>query len=1028
MKKRLVSMLVVAVMLIGILPAFTVSADVTYSTEPPEGWSTAWPDSAYGYAKGEREMVLATGESYSGNNSLYVKFAADVIGKYAWLGNDNTGTITQSGVYTLTYYMKNTLSTGVAMTVRAGNSTTWLADGEESTPENAEKAAEGWKKYTVTLTNPTQLLFCVETINGVYDTAIYLDDMSLTLAGSTENLLANGNFENEEISEPTPVPTEVTYSDLIDGWVAAYTTSGCQPDGSARMTKLATGVSYSGNNSMYIKHDTAGYFWIYNLGLTGTLPEETYTLSMYIKNMKASLPQFSVRYSTIKMLSDFEASVPEDETKAAEGWMKYTVILRGMTSFGFVMDPCDAELYIDDMTLTSPQVNDSKTNLLMNPGFEGSTAVTAPASTEPLQDWYTTYQNNYLEGKTQVIATGVSYSGNKSMYLALDADTSNPLFLQNIGIKTALDASKTYTLTYYAKGITNGDTNRIELGAKWWNRFTQWNNPQRGLKKLTEVESSLPEDAAKAAEGWRKYSTTFNYNAGDAAPSVPRFIIEKKCAFYIDDLTLVDTSTGENLFVNSDMEGATMTEPDSTEDFWQWTTAPTRLTANDSITMVNGVAYEGNSSMRVKWQGGSNKWCHIGNDNITSLPGSGTYSLSFYAKGAVPQFATSRFEMGSTWLKKWWNSNNNVAAGNVIQLCEFDVSLPEDAEKAAEGWRKYTYAAVPNPTAFSILIEGAVDMDIYFDNFTFTAAGSNVNLLSNGTFEERYVPPFPDLTGQPLDAAKWLVNPVNQELSGYTYVVESTAAEAFVGSRSMHIQFTKGAGDPNVDNPVQIAPTYTVDTNTSAGKTWKATMYIKNVSGANNIWFVPFSWPWVKDASGGTATDKEGWYKYEISGIIPDTKQSPSFVIETRGDMDIYVDGFTLEVDGVEVLGDSGSFEFTSTNPYDVSKVVLCDAGRNELAGLSDDLAGKTVELGVAVANNQETSMTAQLIICLYKGYEMIDCSISDLATINKADGFVTIQDTIALPNTSLEDYEIRAYVWDSLQNLRALTPNVAVF
>lgn len=839
---------------------------------------------------------------------------------------------------------------------------------------------------------------------------------------------------------------EVTYSATVpDGWVLHFPKTDTQAAAGKREALTATGESYSGNSSMYLHFDTSDvtankYAYLWNLGLTGSISEAgIYTLSFYMKNELETNPGISVRAGGANKWANnspddyqcawvYHATITdaEDSVKAAEGWKKYTFTLTDPSSFNFVIEEVNSitetKVYIDDMTLTTPGVAG---NLLFNGDFEGVAAVNAPVNKELLYDWYTTYKWGNKAGKTQEVTTDEAYSGQKSLYVAVDADTTNALIIQNAGAQDALTSGGTYTLSFYAKGLTRYNDNRFVVAGNWWNRYTPWERTGRGNKRLTEFYSSVPENKEKAAAGWRKYSSTFTLSE---TPSIPQLLLEKQCAFYIDDITLTD-SNGTNLFLNSDMEGVT-SAPTTEEALYQWNISKSATDVQGDATIANGVAYSGNSSMHITWDSANgSKNATITNDGIATLPGSGEYTLSFYAKGAMGssvQTQDARVQMGNTWLNKWYN-DNNASTGNIVRFSEFTVSIPENAEKAAEGWRKYT-RTIPNPTKFDMLIQFAYDVDWYLDDFTLTASGSTENLFANSSFEDRYVPPFPDLSGKPVDSP-WVINAVNAATAGYTYKVETSEAEAFSDKRSLHVMYSGG----NAADPLIIYPEYTPQ----RGDTFEVTFYAKVITGLADIKCFPFHNIWAPFTSNIETTDtgKDGWVKYKFSGTVgnnDESKKIQQFSIRTTGaNAEYYLDDFTIKINGapVDAINATGGFEYTSTDPFDVSDVVFCDADNTQLEGLTDALSGQQVKLGVAVTNNEDTPMTAQLIIALYNGYEMVDFAASDVTTINKADGAVTLIQGLTLPEyDTVGNYEVRAYVWDSLKGLRALAPSVAVF
>jgi len=160
-------------------------------------------------------------------------------------------------------------------------------------------------------------------------------------------------------------------------------------------------------------------------------------------------------------------------------------------------------------------------------------------------------------------ATGISYTGKNSLYIKYNctdeattqswgsntlAYKNNWAFIYNDAITEAPAADTTYTLTFYMKSVANAEAE----AANNYIMFFMGNNTIGEGKSSTYHMTSTTDgvDAAKAADGWKKYTATFT----DISQKF-KMQLQLKGEWYIDDISLVDDNNPTvNLLENGDFE------------------------------------------------------------------------------------------------------------------------------------------------------------------------------------------------------------------------------------------------------------------------------------------------------------------------------------------------------------------------------------------------------------------------------------------------------------------------------------------
>jgi len=296
-----------------------------------------------------------------------------------------------------------------------------------------------------------------------------------------------------------------------------------------------------------------------------------------------------------------ETAMHRENTDKA-GWIKVSTTFSGAkiltgdpTYFRFLIKNPVTDIYIDDISFV--KVGDESNNLLAETTFEVAPSVTpaptfepsvtpAPASTKSiffgnstLDKWATAGLNNNSGELAVETATGVSYSGHTSLHVKVkegDKVTLRPQDANGAEIKAITEQSSPddqYEFSFYVKGALTQDV-AAGMGYVYSNQ-DNGDSANKGLAsmwKITDGEFApqVPEDAAKAAEGWVKYSLTIyaknifdtegkfiSGNSGALGIAIGAFTQTANCDIFIDDVSLVKIgdSSNSNFVANPGFEG-----------------------------------------------------------------------------------------------------------------------------------------------------------------------------------------------------------------------------------------------------------------------------------------------------------------------------------------------------------------------------------------------------------------------------------------------------------------------------------------
>ena len=834
----------------------------------------------------------------------------------------------------------------------------------------------------------------------------------------------------------TSANTAVLYHDLTGGWVAGVTdggTKGTVSDGTYQIA-VGEGVGYNSNRALYVKwtssENNKDWLNIANDGIKSYTATDRYTISFYIKHLNGNTtyPDVMFGYTGGKNRLAYDASkngvdgyyaVSQPD---ANGWQYVTAstIADAAVNFTLNIQKPSFEAYIDNFVVTK---NGESTNLLLNGDFETWAptylTATAPATTKGLEEWTATASGSSITTRTFVTSVGAenAYSGTQSMYVEFVADNygKNWVNISNTGTQMAsLDANKSYTVSMYVKG------NKLSSAAMLMGYLYDDKNDvdTRNYQMLSRMSATEPEDAEKAIDGWRKYTAVLNN------PTVG-FTINIQCEakVYIDDVSVVEVGgDGTNLVNNPGFEGTPVWEPSYPDvsaptttkalEEWTATTSGSSITTRTFVTSVGAEnAYSGTQSMYVEFVADNygKNWVNISNTGtqMASLDANKSYTVSMYVKGN--KLSSAAMLMGYL-----YDDKNDVDTRNYQMLSRMSATEPEDAEKAIDGWRKYT-AVLNNPTVgFTINIQ--CEAKVYIDDVSVVEVGGDgTNLVNNPGFEGGPVI-LPDITETALDTSKWVIRTGSIGTGSYTAGV--TAMEAQHGKRSLHVTWSDtGSGYVLIQSQTATALL-------TEGETYTLEAYIKRVSGNASVIGGWYNWG---GQGVGNSTAGE-WSALTASGVYTSTNspRTVQIVLQGTAGVDMYVDNMVLKnASGVVIW--SEDFE-TATTGYEVSAIKLFDEDMNEITALGSELNGKTATGAVAVTNYDDADLTGQLLIALYDGYQLKELIMSEVERISTtANGATIIRVEFEMPEYK-DSYTMKAFIWDDIEKMNPLSRTVAQF
>ncbi|MBQ2615062.1 MAG: hypothetical protein IJB80_07060 [Clostridia bacterium] len=1018
MKKRVCSFLLVMAMLVSLFPVLLVSAAATPTYEDLAGWYVQeLKDGGTAGTVTDKIVKIVEGDGlgYSSNRAMYIKWTSSENGS-DWLNIENLGiqSHTASDRYTVSFRIKKVDTTGTYPDIMFGwtSGTNRLKSGYDGYVIG-EADANGWQLVTASTTADAKRFFQLNVEKPSFEA--YIDDFVVTKTGESTNLLVNGNFETKEEALDT---TSLYFHEEKDFYKNSATAL------AEKSVRVSTIEAYQSEKSLHINMNAVNgtpYVNVAPLDANGKqlslTANKDYKFSFYAKVVSGAA-RIGMQINTWggTKLSALTG------TDAGDGWKYYevtgTCTNTSIRPFICMQGAGFTDVYIDNVsvecTTDAAGINmlPDQVSTLETPAAPWAPtypAISAPTTTKALEEW-TAKKGGSGTATTNTVVTAVgaenAYSGTQSLYVEFTADSygQNWLDIKNPGTMFAsLDTTKAYTVSLYMKG--NNLTNvGLKMGTKYDDQKEDTDTNCWNISRMTPTK---PEDEAKAEDGWRKYTATLY------GPT-QEFVLVVQCntKVYIDDISIVATDAPTvNLLKNPGFEGIawaptypTVTAPTTTKALEEWVAkaSGSNITTNTIVTAVGAEnAYSGTQSMYVEFAAASygNTWVDIKNTGtpFASLDASKSYTVSMYVKGN--KLGNAKMMMGWKYDDKYDENTRNYQ-----MLSRMSATEPEDAAKAADGWRKYTAVLNAPETDFTIGIQCAAK--VYIDDVSVVATDApTVNLLNNPGFEGTPAV-LPDITESALDTTKWTVSAGS--IGTGTYTAGITAMEAQQGKKSLHVTWAAtGSGYVQLQakmNKLTDNENYTLKAQ------------IKRISG-NSAKIG--SWKdWGGTGVGNTAEGE--WEEMTITEACVGGPKIVQIILEGTTGVDMYIDNMVLTDSTGNVVW-SEDFE-TATTGVETSAIKLFDEDMKEITELSSSLDGKTVTGAVAVTNYDKAGLTGQLLIAIYDGYELKELIMSDqMDILTTGTGTTLVTKEFTMPAYK-STYKIKAFIWDSVEGMNPLS------
>lgn len=196
MKKRLTAFFTAVIAAIQICPlGYAAAASWTLFYKEPN--DSALP------LNPETEYVDVSNEAYTGNHSLYAVFDRKVQKDVTMDVETSVSGLVNGHSYDIEFYLKGTYDLrGVLIGIGLDDNTNTgslvrLSRNNRYTVQDAEN---GWKQYKFTvLYDEDNPIFKISFDRGIEE--LYIDDISVCEAGTAENLINDGGFENSKIKK-----------------------------------------------------------------------------------------------------------------------------------------------------------------------------------------------------------------------------------------------------------------------------------------------------------------------------------------------------------------------------------------------------------------------------------------------------------------------------------------------------------------------------------------------------------------------------------------------------------------------------------------------------------------------------------------------------------------------------------------------------------------------------------------------------------------------------------------------------------
>lgn len=609
--------------------------------------------------------------------------------------------------------------------------------------------------------------------------------------------------------------------------------------------------------------------------------------------------------------------------------------------------------------------------------------------------------------------TGVGHNGSDSaLYLNWElttgAESSDYIGFVNDALATYAAKSEnvntaTYNVEFYIKMLSEGyDSCPLKIDTAMWasNRMHPvWEDAdENGWRKVT-----ITTTAQELASPRKHDRVTFALQYG---------LADKKAEFYLDDVTVtkVGDTTNTNLVENGDFERMGQPVVDVTApahivntSIWKYRTNSNSFEFSDDkniIALDSDNAYEGDRSLYVNFTPSNDTeirgFTATGVDS-NDLSADKKYKATLYIKGS---------KISRIYVNTGFTQSTTGGAANMVNLANVYPEMPENADKAKDGWRKYTVLLdASKQKFFEIIVQQAGAF--YIDNVSLVDVDNpTVNLIKEQGFEVS----MPDIDYEDMPV-ELVTHPdptqgSNAAIVTSDVVMAVTSQDAHSGRKSVRVRASKSG----VNKVFYFKPLIDKYDETYTLSFWSKGSNPKGKDGVTFIHGAPGNYIPIESS--------EEW-EYHTYTFAPDQDRQ-WLRLYVNNACDVYIDDIEFKKNGVAV--DSGSYDFeTQSTGTELVNTVFLDESMNTIPNFSTDISGKNVTIGTWLNNYETTAQEAQIIVGLYDGYMLKQVVMSDKSNIAGGGGAL-LKANITLPEFSeVGDLKLMVYAWDSVGGMKPL-------
>ncbi|MBQ7574417.1 MAG: hypothetical protein IJT23_09170 [Clostridia bacterium] len=986
--RKSVSLLVTLIMALSLLPQMAMAATVQVPsyTNAYESYFYGWSRATDVTTNETNAYSCVTNEiAHGGDHSLALRYATNGP-QGSWLIVRPRGLSLGEGTYTLSFWSAENDDDDIWCKLVQIPNTSDIASGSEHSTGGwaytyyaATGKKEGiWKEYSLNFTVPAgQTVTNVGIATNGNTKGWYIDDVSLTKQGTTDNLIKNAGFE-EKTAEYTN-----EYKDYFTGW---SDWSGATADNNLKFMCVTDEKVHMGAHSIVIRHvGEQGNNQNICLAQSGlSLEAGTYTISFWAVGTKTDSDIQGVT------LADpwRKYSMKNRQPVETDGiWSKYEieVTMDGTeTAMTFVTDGDTESWYIDDISLTKEGTTD---NRIKNGGFEFTDSA---AYTDKYEDYFNGWTRWDAIGPDKnltfsCVTDAIAHDGNNSAVIK-HSDPDNA-WKAIVIAQEGLSLTGTYTVSFWAAGDYDVNKNCITVNGEAWedyylNDFTV--SQSDGLWKKYTIDITIP-------DGKTNNAITFASNGNTKS-------------WYIDDISLIKAGTSQNLIKNGGFEstGAPVYTNEYKDYFtgwsdWSGATADNKL---KFMCVTDEIAHTGDRSILIRHVGeqGNNQNMCLAQSELGLE--AGTYTISFWAVGTKTDSDIQGVTLADPWRKYSMKNLQPVETDGIWSKYEIEVTM--------DG----------TETAMTFMTDGDTQ-GWYIDDISLIKKGTTNNRIKNGGFEftnnAAYTDKYEDYFA---GWSRWDAITPDKNLT-FSCVTDAIAHD---GNNSAVIRHS----DPdNAWKAIVIAQEGLSLTGTYTVSFWATGDYDVNT---NCITVNGEAWEdyYLNDF---TVSQTDGlWKKYTIDITIPDGKTNNAITFTSNGNTKSwYIDDISLIKAGTsQNLIKNGGFEYKGANGYYISEPKFMKINGSDKTQITALEAGQ-IEVSMEIANyTMGDNFAPIMIVALYEGGVLKKMeSVQQNVYPRQAEGFLEdeLSVTVDVPQMAQDsDYALKVMCWDGLETLLPLT------